>query len=98
MEEKLAIHPEITGTYCIIVADRAMTGFTSFGEAHAHAIAILSGKESFMGDRNLGDIKIDRKGLRAALSRTDNKIEEKRYATEKDGSISIEQEEHPIRK
>ncbi|HEY3373649.1 MAG TPA: hypothetical protein VGK02_01105 [Candidatus Aquicultor sp.] len=98
MDERLTIYPEPTGSFVITRDTDVMTGFSSFNEARDIAIAILSGKGEFIQDRELDDIKVGKKGVRAVLSRADDIIEERRYASKKDGSVTVETEEHPIPK
>jgi len=98
MNRKLAIYPEVRGGFIVARDKDVMAGFTGFDEAHAHAVAILTGRAEFRKDLDISAIKIDRKGTRAVLSRMDDRIKERRYITEKDGSIKIEDEKHPILK
>jgi len=56
----------------------------------------LAGRAEFVRGLDMRDVKIDRTGVRAVLSRTDSSIEERRFTTEKDGTITVEEYEHPV--
>lgn len=70
----MAAYPEINGSYVITKDNKVMTGFTSFDDARAHAVAILSNKESFEANHDIADVKIDRKGTHATFLCTDRTI------------------------
>ena len=96
MQAKLGIFPVIEDGFIIARDSDVMTGFKNFNEALAFALDILAGRTEFVGNLDMRDAKIDRTGVRAVLSRTDSSIEERRFTTEKDGTITVEEHEHPM--
>jgi len=96
MQEKLGIFPVIEDGFIIARDSDVMTGFKNINEALAVAVDILAGRAEFVRGLDMRDVKIDRTGVRAVLSRTDSSIEERRFTTEKDGTITVEEYEHPV--